>query len=310
MEANEKPIHVIFGFGPVGKTLAARLVNAGEKVKVVSRSGKTIPGAEAVTANASIPEQARRAAAGATVVYNCSNADYTKWPELLPPLYRSILRAAIQNGAKLVYTDNLYMYGSVPGKMNESLPNAAAGSKGQLRAELADEVRAAHAKGLTKTVILRASDFYGPDVEGAMLGLPALRAMVVGKSVPALGNIDMPHSFTFVPDVAAALEICGRDARADGEIWHAPTAPAVSTREMLNRFGKELGKTPKIMQAKRPMVTLLGLFMPLMRTLKETLYQWEAPYEVDSSKFERAFGVQPTAIDDGIRLTVASFRRG
>jgi hypothetical protein len=39
------------------------------------------------------------------------------------------------------------------------------------------------------------------------------------------------------------------------------------------------------------MLAIAGLFSPLMRELRETTYQFRAPFVVDSSKFERTFGV-------------------
>ena len=299
--------HVIFGFGPVGRTLATRLVASGQKVRIVSRSGRTIPGAEALAADSSIAEQARIAARGADVIYNCTNADYTKWPELLPPLHQAILQAATSVRANFVYMDNLYMYGPVSGPMVETLPNQATGPKGKLRGQLADEVLSAHQDGKLRATVLRASDFYGPFVENALLGMPALRSIRDGKAVSVLGNPDALHSFTYMPDVAEALEIAGRDSRVDGQIWHIPSAPEVSTRQMLEEIGARIGKRPKLMAANRPMLTVLGLFSPLMRTLKETLYQWEEPYILNSQKFQHTFGLQPTPRAEAIADTAAHF---
>jgi nucleoside-diphosphate-sugar epimerase len=192
--------------------------------------------------------------------------------------------------------------------MTETSPNLATGSKGKLRGQLADDVLSAHREGKIRAVVLRASDFYGPFVEGALLGMPALRAIRDGKAVNVLGNPDALHSFTYMADVARALEIAGQDSRADGQIWHIPSALEVSTRRMLEEIGTQIGKRPKLMTATRPMLTVLGLFSPLMRTLKETLYQWELPYILDSQKFQQAFGLRPTPRAQAIAETVAYYR--
>lgn len=55
------------------------------------------------------------------------------------------------------------------------------------------------------------------------------------------------------------------------------------------------------------MVVGLGLFMPLLRELRETLYQWERPWLVDDSKFRTAFGATATDVDEGIRRTLDCF---
>lgn len=55
------------------------------------------------------------------------------------------------------------------------------------------------------------------------------------------------------------------------------------------------------------MVVGLGLFMPLLRELRETLYQWERPWLVDDSKFRTAFDATATDVDEGIRRTLEWF---
>jgi hypothetical protein len=83
-------------------------------------------------------EGARRACEGATVVYHCAQPGYTKWPELFPPLTRAVLDGAAAAGAKLVFADNLYVYGPPDGRMTEQTPQRARGKKGRTRVEMAD----------------------------------------------------------------------------------------------------------------------------------------------------------------------------
>lgn len=57
------------------------------------------------------------------------------------------------------------------------------------------------------------------------------------------------------------------------------------------------------------MLRLAGWFDPLVAESYEMLYQSEAPYLFDSSKFAREFGFPGTPYADGIRRTAASFKR-
>ena len=86
------------------------------------------------------PNGARRACEGAAVVYHCAQPGYTKWPELFPPLTRAVLDGAAAAGAKLVFADNLYVYGPPDGPMTEETPQRAQGKKGRTRIEMADAV--------------------------------------------------------------------------------------------------------------------------------------------------------------------------
>src|SRR6516162_3185773 len=114
----ENSLHVVFGAtGAIGGAVVGELLRRGRSVRAVSRRGRAPMGAQGMAANAADPSQAASAAAGATVVYHCASPPYTKWPELFPPLTRSILGAAESSGATLIFADNLYAYGPVDGPL-------------------------------------------------------------------------------------------------------------------------------------------------------------------------------------------------
>ena len=118
-------------------------------MRAVTRGGTAdVPdGVEQVAADVGTTEGARRACEGAAVVYHCAQPGYTKWPELFPPMTRAVLDGASAAGAKLVFADNLYVYGPPDGPMTEQTPQRAQGKKGRTRIEMADAVLGAHADG-------------------------------------------------------------------------------------------------------------------------------------------------------------------
>lgn len=77
------------------------------------KANAAIPaGVSVVAGDATDPESARKAAQGASVVYNALNApNYEQWVTQFPPLQRGVLEGAARVGAKLVVMENLYMYG-------------------------------------------------------------------------------------------------------------------------------------------------------------------------------------------------------
>ena len=160
-------LHVVFGVGQVGRALVARLSESGNAVRAVSlRRPKVFPvGADWRGADVTDPEAAVEAAKGASVLYQCLNAPYTKWPDLFPPLQRGVLTAAERTGALLVSLENVYGYGPTHGEaMTEDLSLAATTIKGRTRAAMTKELLSAESSGRARIAIGRASDFFGAGV--------------------------------------------------------------------------------------------------------------------------------------------------
>ena len=230
-------LHVIFGTGPLGLAVVRVLREKQTRVRIVNRTGRAVVpgGVEVVAADVTgDPAAARRACEGAAVVYNCTNAPYHRWPELLPGLFGGILDAAAAAGARLVVGDNLYMYGEVDGPITEDLPYRPTTKKGRIRAEVAEAMLEAHRAGRVEVAIGRASDFIGPFVtDGGMVGARAIVPAMRGKAAALIGNIDLPHTYTFIEDFGRALAILGDRAEAVGRAWITPNPETVTTRQLM-----------------------------------------------------------------------------
>jgi nucleoside-diphosphate-sugar epimerase len=126
-----------------------------------------------------------------------------------------------------------------------------------------------------------------------------------GKPAQVIGNPDELHSYTYAPDAGRTLATLGTDDRAVGQVWLVPNAPAKTTRELVAMIGEALGRDIKLQSAPRLLLKLMGLFNPAIRELDEMLYEFEQPFVVDGSKFERAFGIGATLFEQSIPATVA-----
>jgi NAD dependent epimerase/dehydratase family. len=222
----------------------------------------------------------------------------------------AILAATSEAGAKLVFGDNLYMYGAVEGPMTEDLPYQATSRKGRTRARMALTLLDAHQQGRVQVAIGRASDFYGPGVTDSYVGRSLFASALAGKPFGALKDLDAPHTFTFIDDFAKGLVTLSEHEEALGKAWHVPSAPTISTREFVSMVYEQAGSPPRFQVAGRNLVAFLGLFNPMMRELKEMLYQFEAPFRMDHSRFEKAFGAAPTPHAEAIRQTLDWTRSG
>jgi nucleoside-diphosphate-sugar epimerase len=296
--------HVIFGTGQIGNRIAHRLVARGARVRVVSRSATAAAGVEAVAGDARDVAFATSAAAGAAVVYDTLNPLYHQWKTDLVAVGNGPLQAAIATGAKLVALDCLYMYGAPTGAMTETSPVTPCSTKGALRAELAERRLAALARGDASVAIARASDFFGPDLAAAWLGQRLFARAFAGKTVECLGDPDQLHSYTYADDVADALVALGGADDATG-VWHVPTVPALTTRQLVARIADALGTPIAIKRIPGWLLRVAGLFSPMMREMPEMAYQWEVPFVIDDGKFRARFGTAPTPLAEQIAATVA-----
>lgn len=312
LDAIRNELHVVFGTGALGLAVTDELVARGERVRVVNRKGKAnVPdGVEVVAGDATDAASTREICKGASVVYNCLNPPYTKWPEMFPPLQAGVLEGAAAAGARLVVIENVYMYGPTHGKaMTEDLPYAATTRKGSTRAKMAEDLLAAHSSGKVRVAIGRASDFFGPRGILSTMGDRVFYAALEGKAAQVMGNLDMPHTYTYTADIGKGLVILGERDEALGQVWHLPAAETLTTRQFIEMIFEETGHSPRIQSTPKLILQLIGLFNPLVRELPEMYYEFEEAFVVEHGKFERAFGDHTTPLREAIRTTVDWYRQ-
>lgn len=300
-------VSVVTGAGPVGWTIAEQLARREERVRILTRSGSgpDLPGVERVRADASDPQQMQRAFDGAGAVFHCIHGSaYTAaaWEAELPRAERVVLEAAGKAGAVVVFPESLYSYSRPDEIMTEQSSRSAAGGKRGVRTALLLQREASP----TATVSVVASDFYGPRVRTAHAGERNVPRVLAGKTIWPLGNPDLPHSFTYVPDLASAMiAAAGRE-----ELWnsllHAPTSAAPTLRGISQEFARAAGVAePRVRPVSGRMVRALGTVSRDLRELKELLYQFENPFVMDSSRSEALLGLRPTPLPQGAAATVS-----
>lgn len=303
-------LHTVLGAGPAGTALARELARRGQRVRLVDRTGTGEPldGVERRRGDVGTVEGALKAIEGSGVVYHCVNVAYHQQVELMPGIQAAILGAVETTGARLVVLDTLYPYGETHGRvMTEDTPWHATTAKGRMRAELDERYLAAHRDGRTRVAMGRSADFTGPGVLNSTLGAAVFPGALTGTEVYALGDIDLPHSYTNVLDVAAGLATLGEHLKGDGHVWHLPTAPARTTREVLGMIEERVGKPlhTVVVEAPRPFGPFDQLFV---ESYAELFYQHTEPQIMDSSAFESTFATRPTPLTTTLDQTVAWYR--
>jgi nucleoside-diphosphate-sugar epimerase len=305
--------HVILGTGAIGRAAMNELVKRGEAVRMVNRSGKMeeVPGGvEVIASDLYDPTKVREVTRGAKVVYQSTQPKYSQWPEKFPSLQKSIIDGLTGSGAKFVLVENLYMYGDTNGKpMTEEMPYNAHTRKGRVRAEISAAAFAAHEDGRVRVTSARGGNFFGPWGTDSTMGARVFYPLLRGKPAQLIGHTDLPHTHTFVSDFGKALVILGERDEADGQAWHVPNdQPQMTQGDLVRMFAEEAGVEPKISSMGKLMMTIGGLYSPEAKETVEMMYEFDNPFVIDSSKFERTFGMKATPIREAIKETMAWFR--
>jgi len=301
--------HTILGAnGTIATELIPVLKRNNVNIRLVSRTPQHIESTESVTANALNSEEVLSAILGSDVVYLVIGITYNAkiWKEQWPVIMRNVIDACKATGAKLVFFDNIYMYGKIDGLITEETPYNYISKKGRVRADVARMLLQEMAAGSLKATIARATDFYGPRVmEKSFASLLVFDRMKKGNVAQWLVNPNIPRSFNYTPDAAEALYILATDEKAVGQVWHLPSADPLTGKEFVALAATFMRGSQKVSVLPKWLLKLMGLFNPFMKEAYEMNYQNEFPLHFSSAKFEKAFKFTPTPYVDGVRETAA-----
>lgn len=293
-------LHVIVGAGPVGSAVARLLVEQGNQVRMVTRSGRGPADAaiELVAADATDADRLTELATGADALYNAANPLYHRWLTDWPPLASALLAAAERSGAVLATTAPLYGYGPVDGPMTPDTPLAATHPKLRMRADMWRAALAAHRAGKIRATEVRGSDYIEAN---GLLSWGLAGPVLAGRRAYLPVPLDVPHTFTAIADMARTVVTAATTERAWGEAWLVPSAPAVTVRRFAERFARVKGApAPKLTGLPYPALWASGLFNTAAKELRTTYYQWARPFVMDTTHTERTLGLAPTPLDESL----------
>lgn len=304
--------HVVLGgSGCVGAATVAALVERGVDVVSVARSAQQERrGVQNVKADLLDADSTRAAIASAAVVYLTAAVPYSTraWREQWPTIMRNTIAACLEADAPLVFLDNVYAYGPVDGPMVESDEYRPTTRKGRLRHELLRMLENSVPRGLRYSIV-RSADFYGPGASTSVFTTMMVDNVVAGKPPVWMFDATKPHSMTFVPDLGRSLAAVGTawtTTTSNGQVWHAPTDSPPLTGEQYARL--LTGAEGRVRTMSALSMRIGGLFIPVARESLELSYQSTRDYVFDSSRFEKEFGIAPTAYADGITATLQHAR--
>ncbi len=172
---------------------------------------------------------------------------------------------------------------------------------------MAEELAALRDRGALDVVQVRASDLFGPGMHASALGAHVFARAVAGKGPRGFGDLDAPHTWTFVADAGAALAAAGTAERPPAVV-HVPSASPRSYRQVTDDLAGLVGK-PLSASATPPwMLRVLGWFVPPVGAMVEMGYEFDAPFVVADQVAREELGLGETPWTEALRTTVEAFR--
>ncbi|GGA53635.1 NAD-dependent epimerase/dehydratase family protein [Sphingomonas psychrolutea] len=301
---------VILGYGPVGRATVAALLAKGRAVRVAQRSRPADLAAAVPFTPCDVLDarSVRTAIEGAAQVAVAIGFEYlgAVWEKVWPVAMQNLLDACAAENIRMVFLDNLYMYGPQHAPLVETMPLSDRKRKPAARARI---TRMWQQDRRVRVAALRAPDFYGPGVLLSHVGETGLAAIARGKAASFVFPPDQPHDFAYIPDIGRAMvSLLDADDAAFGQVWHMPCAPTLTSRQILAMGARAAGVPLKLRNIPPFLLDMLAPFVPFLRELREMRFQWDRPYRVDAAKWKARFWSDATPFETGVAATIASFR--
>jgi nucleoside-diphosphate-sugar epimerase len=218
---------------------------------------------------------------GATVIVNAWNPPYPQWATEVPEHTKQITEVAKASGATVIIPGNVYNYGAqAPERFGADTPHLAINPLGRIRIDMENAYRASG----VQTLVVRAGDYLDTEASGNWFDMIIAKPLSKGRiSYPA--PVDIPHAFTFLPDVAATMVALAEKRRTLG-LFEDVAVPSYSLT------GEEMAKAISHVTGReiiaKPMawwpIRMASIVWPLGRSLIEMNYLWRKPHFIDASR--------------------------
>ncbi len=256
------------------------------------------------------PDDIASQAGGTDVWFHCANVPYHEMSNKLIPLGESVMEAADRMAVRVIAIDGIYPYGrrqSDP--VTEEHPKEPHTRKGKVRLDY-ERMLFSKRWNKAKVLIARLPDYYGPTANEASYLGSTLEAIAAGKMSFFIGNMHIPREYVYLPDAAAMIvELAGRDFAYE-QNWHIPGAGLIAGRDIVKIAHTASGSIKPVIPLKKLGLSLLGIFLPVMKEVVEMLYLTEEPLTLSRDKYERFIGpIAATPFQEGIASTIKALNR-
>ncbi|MHA1128898.1 MAG: NAD(P)H-binding protein [Alphaproteobacteria bacterium] len=290
--------------GRFGRATHKAFTNASWNVTALVRPEKS-QGGKTIEADASDPAALSAAAQGFDVIVNALNPPYHKWAEMLPILTASVIAAARTSGATVLIPGNVYNFGTNPPPvLSADTPQAAVGGKGEMRIEMERAYRDAPS---ISTIILRGGDFIEAEKSGNWFDGQITNKIDKGV-ITYPGPTDQTHAWAYLPDMArAAVSLCEIRETLPRFADIPFEGFALTGHELIHAVEVATGKPLKVKTVPWGIMSVIGLFSPLIREIISMRYLWNKPHKLDGAALKTLLpDFEPTPLNVAMQQVLHS----
>ena len=310
---------VLGASGGFGGAVARELLARGRRVRALVRDREKAErvftrkyGLELVEGDAESADTVAGAATDCSVIVHGINLPFHHWRLRLRTVTDNVAAAARSSGATILFPGNVFGFGPQTDRpLSESAEMVPTAHKGELRVELEDALRQSAESGETRTIVLRAGDYFGPTVRNGLVN-PIFANAARAKTMRLLGSPDVAHQWAYAPDLARlAVELIdATDRLAPFEIVHFAGHVAERQGEFVRLVAVRAGH-PELAMALIPwwLFQVAGVFDKSIKEVLELRYLWDTAVILDDPRRRALFpGFLETPIEEAIDATVDSYR--
>lgn len=308
-------ILILGSTGSIGYAFADNLISKNIAITVLVRDAtkannllKPNPLVEIIKGDVQNLELLKKISMDKKYIFHGINYPYDQWFGNMDIATVKVIEAASINKAMIIFPGNVYNYGNLP-IIKEDSPQNPCTRKGILRVELEKMLYEAAYAGKCKVLNVCLPDFWGPNVlnEGIK---PIFMNALNGKALPSMIRTNIPHQMVFTKDAAeimVRLMQRGMDKPYENYNYGGYTHPTL--KGFLNQISRLANAPEKITTYPKWLFSVLGIFNPVMKEVKEMLYLFERTVILDDAKVRKLFpNFKETPMDEAITETLNWFR--
>lgn len=282
--------------GVIGFSFTKAIQEAGETATLLVRNRRDVieklgdlTGLTIVEGDVNDTEFLKNIASGVSFIFHGANVSYEHWATAMPVMTRSVIDAAEHAGATVIFPGNNYNYGQIDQPISEITPFNPNTNVGKVRVKLERMLQLATDQGRIRTLVVRMADIWGPNVANKQFA-PIFENARNGKAMPWMISTKIPQQLLYAPDAGRAIALLtSRDDLKPYEVFNIGGTRVESIESWLKDIGHVAGLPAKISVMPKALISVLALFIPVLKEIKSMAYKFETSVMLNDDRFSKLY---------------------